>query len=979
MPEKIYLKQISDVEWEIPREGKMNVPTRVFASVKMLQKMQQDRTLEQGRNVACLPGIYKYAIVLPDGHEGYGFPIGGVAALDYEKGGISPGGIGYDINCFHPEVTISMGCGAWLKIKDLENIWDRTKIKFSDQNFNLKNTNLNLFMKREENGYLYEITTKTGHKIKVTGDHPILTKGGMKEAKDLSLNDITFIHSFKGVEYEEPSDEIILTKKQFEEVLEKLGVTSKGSARKQVLNFIDSLNILPLRYNSEQLPYLLKLIGFIFGDGVISVSKTKQVSFYAKSEDLQEIKNDIEALGFSTQNIFQRKRNHKIKTRYGIREFSFSETSLMKKSAAFAALLIALGCPYGSKTHKEYRVPKWIFNAPLWQKRLFLAAFFGAELSSPKTMNKYNFYEYQLNMSKLESLKDNAIDFLNDIRLMLLEFGVESRAPVIVEGYRYEGVKGGTIGLRLQIPVNPQNHLNFLEKINYEYNKEKRRKACLAANYIKLKEKVVEERENVRANARKMHGQKISSNQIIEELGSVYASESFIQKSLFAKHEGARVAFNFMSFEEYCQQYAVGEDGLAWSEIEEIKKIPYTGYVYDVTINDENHDLIANNFIVSNCGVRLLATNLGKEEIYPKIKPLLDSLFRHVPAGLGSSNIKISREQLDDVLDRGAKWALENGYGTEDDLMLSEEEGSMSGASAAAVSDVAKKRGHNQIATLGSGNHFLEVQYVDEIFDKEKARAFGISKEGQVTVMIHCGSRGLGHQVCSDYLREMERAFPEILAALPDRELIYAPASHKLCQKYFSAMAAAANFAWCNRHIIAHQARLAFSEIFPGAELKPIYDVAHNICKIEEHEVNGELKKVYMHRKGGTRAFCAGRKEIPSRYRSIGQPVLIPGSMGTASHILVGTEKSMKIAFGSTAHGSGREMSRHEALRRWRGEALKNELEAKKIFIKSASWKGIAEEAPLAYKDIEEVVDVSHKAGLSSKVARLKPIGVVKG
>ncbi|MFP4558437.1 MAG: RtcB family protein [Archaeoglobaceae archaeon] len=380
-----------------------------------------------------------------------------------------------------------------------------------------------------------------------------------------------------------------------------------------------------------------------------------------------------------------------------------------------------------------------------------------------------------------------------------------------------------------------------------------------------------------------------------------------------------------------------------------------------------------------NCGVRLLSTNLKKEEIYPQIKELLESLFQHVPAGLGSSNITVTDEMLDDILNKGAEWAVENGYGNEEDLEHCEEEGIMTTADASKVSEKAKKRGRKQLATLGSGNHFLEVQYVDEIFDKGAARAFGLIEEDQVTVMIHCGSRGLGHQVCSDYLRLMERTFPDIVAMLPDRELIYAPANHKVCEDYLKAMSAAANFAWCNRHTIGHQVRHAFSKIYPDSELKTVYDVAHNIAKIEEHKVNDETKKVYMHRKGATRAFGPENPEIPKAYWGVGQPIIIPGSMGTASYVLVGTEQGMEMTFGSTAHGAGRAMSRHEAMKQYRGEIVKKELEERKIFVRSASWKGVAEEAPGAYKDIEEVVEVSHKAGIGRKVARLKPIGVVKG
>ncbi|MBU2523124.1 MAG: RtcB family protein [Nanoarchaeota archaeon] len=972
------LKKISEYVYELPKEGKMLVPGRIFASEELMKKIEEE-AIKQVAHVAELPGILKYSLAMPDLHTGYGFGIGGVAALDFEKGGISPGGIGYDINCTHPEVTISMKHGTWLRIKDIEEKWNDVKLKFSNQRFDLKETNLNLFMKREEKGFLYKITSKTGHEIKVTGDHPIFTKGGMKEAKNLSLNDDIAIHSFEGIEYEEPSSEIILTREDFEKTLEKIGITSKGNAQKQVMNFIDKLNILPLRYNSKQLPYLIKLIGFILGDGVISVSKIKQASFYAKTEDLEEIKKDIEELGFATQNIFKRNRNHKIKTYYGTKEFSFEETSLHKKSAAFAAILISLGCPYGSKTHQEYGVPKWILKAPLWQKRLFLAAFFGAELSSPKTMNKYNFYEPQLNMNKAENLKENAIDFLNDIRHLLSEFEVKSSFPVEVNGYKYEGKRGNTVGLRLKMLNNPENLLNFFEKISYEYNKEKQKKACLAANYIRLKKKVVQERTVIRAEAREKHKQNVPMAQITSKLESEYAAQQFIRHSIWSDYGGVKVAFNFMSFDEYCQKYSLGNDGLAWGEIEEIKKLPYEGLVYDVTMNDENHNFIANSFIVSNCGVRLLSTNLDKKEIYPKIRGLLDSLLKHVPAGLGSSNIRISREELDKVLENGAEWAVKNNYGNRDDLEFCEENGNMKGADAKKVSNEAKNRGFKQLATLGSGNHFLEIQYVDEIFDEKVAKTFGITKKGQVMVMIHCGSRGLGHQVCSDYLREMERQLPEIVAKLPDRELIYAPANHKLCKDYFSAMTAAANFAWCNRHIIGHQTRQAFSEIFPKSKLETVYDVAHNISKIEEHEVDGKMRRVYMHRKGATRAFGPGRKEIPKEYRKVGQPIILPGSMGTASYLLVGTQKAEEISFASTAHGAGREMSRHEALRKYTGEGIKKDLESRNIFIKSASWKGIAEEAPGAYKDIEEVAEVSHQLGIGNKVARLKPIGVIKG
>jgi tRNA-splicing ligase RtcB len=287
-----------------------------------------------------------------------------------------------------------------------------------------------------------------------------------------------------------------------------------------------------------------------------------------------------------------------------------------------------------------------------------------------------------------------------------------------------------------------------------------------------------------------------------------------------------------------------------------------------------------------------------------------------------------------------------------------------------------------QLGSLGSGNHFIEIQKVDKIYDKDIAKVFGL-EEGQTTVMIHTGSRGLGHQTCSDYLRKMEKEFHDIIQKLPDRELVYAPAGSKLAEQYFSAMSCAANYAWCNRQMIVHWVREAFQQVFKqdpeklGMDI--IYDVAHNISKIEEHIIDKKKRKVYMHRKGATRAFPPNHPEIPQDYRKVGQPVLIPGSMGTASYVLVGTERGMKETFGSTAHGAGRVMSRHAALKQFRGEKVKKELQSKGIYVRSASWKGIAEEAPGVYKDIDEVAKVSHEAGIGNLVARLIPVGVVKG
>jgi len=380
-----------------------------------------------------------------------------------------------------------------------------------------------------------------------------------------------------------------------------------------------------------------------------------------------------------------------------------------------------------------------------------------------------------------------------------------------------------------------------------------------------------------------------------------------------------------------------------------------------------------------NCGVRILRTNWDYNQIMSKRKELLEQIFKDVPAGVGKAGItKLSKEVLMEILKKGSEWAAENGYGSKEDLKRTEENGRMKEAEPRHVSSRALARGMPQLGTLGSGNHFLEIQKVDKIYNPEIAKVFGIEKEGQVTVMIHCGSRGLGHQLASDYIKLMEDKFG--YANLPDRELVNAPLSSEMGQQYFSAMACAVNYAFANRQMIMHWTRDVFNKVMGTSDgMDLIYDVCHNIAKFEEHEVDGEKMKVCVHRKGATRSFGPGREEIPEIYRKIGQPVLIPGSMGTASYLLVGTKEAEKLSWGSTAHGAGRVMSRHEALRRHSGEDVKRELEAKNIEIKSTSWNGVAEEAPDAYKDIDEVVRVSHSLGLGKMVVRLVPIGVMKG
>jgi len=386
-----------------------------------------------------------------------------------------------------------------------------------------------------------------------------------------------------------------------------------------------------------------------------------------------------------------------------------------------------------------------------------------------------------------------------------------------------------------------------------------------------------------------------------------------------------------------------------------------------------------------NCGVRLLSTNLSESDVRPFLASLTNAIFKNIPSGLGScrKDFRLNIHELEHLVTEGVTWAVEKGFGRPEDIKHCEEEGCMEGANPDKISSKAKQRGLPQSGTLGSGNHFLEIGKVDKIFDKKVAKTFGITNEGQVTVLIHCGSRGFGHQVCSDYLRVMERAIQKYNISIPDRELACAPATSNEAQDYYQAMACAVNYAFVNRQVITHWVRQSFEEVLKRSAdnlgLNLIYDVAHNIAKGEEHTIDGKRIKVWTHRKGATRSFPPGHMDIPADYRSVGQPVIIPGSMGTSSWLLAGTTKAMDVSFGSTAHGAGRMMSRSAAKRRFWGGEVKQALESRGIIVRSASSIVLAEEADLAYKDVNRVVDVSDKIGIATRVARMVPMGVIKG
>jgi len=960
------IKKISKNIWEIPKQGKMNVPGRIFASDKLIEKLKEDKTLEQIKNVAQLPGILNASLAMPDAHQGYGFSIGGVAAFDVNKGIISPGGVGYDINCLGKDSKILTELGYTKEIRDFEN--QRGELKILDKK-NIKETNagISLFLKKFSEKII-EIETESGIKISATGDHPFYSKQGMIEVEKIKEGEKVLMYPFEGVEYEMPKRILLVSEKDIDSL--DRSMTSKLQIKKK----LKSLGLLPLYSDNSKIPYLIKIIGFIMGDGSISIGKKAQIGFYGEKEDLELIKKDLHKIGFSSS-LYSRNREHKIKTQYKEYEFSREETSLKNSSMALARLLKMLGTPTGNKAKKDYEVPSWIINSVKWHKRLFLASLFGAELSSPKTMtnNKFNLYGLIYSLNKKNSL--HGINFVNQLSVLLEEFEVKS---VLIK-FRKDTVNGNeSTRIRLMIYPDSKNLINFFSKINYEYNSKKRMLANAAIIWLKQKEKVLELREQILIKSREMKSQGFSKSKIIEELSNKYVNRYFIDKAIYQNdyaRTGTRIAYCFISFNEFVEKNCY-KGGFVWDKIVSKKEKPYKDLVYDFTINNKNHNFISNGFVVSNCSIRLLKTNLTKKDIIAKQKEVVEALFRKIPSGVGrGSKFQITRKEFDKLLERGAKYMVEKGFGVKEDYLHTEEGGCLDGADPSKVSGRAIKRGVGQVGTLGAGNHFLEVQYVDEIFDKKIAKTFGLEKD-QVTIMVHCGSRGLGHQVASDYIKKMEEEYG--FKDLPDRELINAPIKSQLGKDYFGAMACAANFAFANKQLITHWIREEMKYLFPKIKIDVVYDVCHNIAKFEKHNINGKVKEVCLHRKGATRSFGPDREEVPKMYKKIGLPVIIPGSMGTSSYLLVGTRKAEELTFGSTAHGAGRVSSRGEALRNISGQEVKERLGKKGIEVKSGNFKTLASEAPEVYKDIDEVVRVIDELGICKKVAQLKPLTVIK-
>ncbi|MGH7965342.1 MAG: RtcB family protein, partial [Candidatus Binatia bacterium] len=534
----------------------------------------------------------------------------------------------------------------------------------------------------------------------------------------------------------------------------------------------------------------------------------------------------------------------------------------------------------------------------------------------------------------------------------------------------------------------PDSLLALYTRIGFEYNHNRRAEGAVVAAYQAYKRAAWDERRELMAEIlrlRVMLG--LGAKRIASRLAGQPINLRFIERTIYGGSERtARVPENFLSYAEFRLRATAGleESGLVWEQIRQIRPRTDVKEVYDITVNHPDHNFVADGFVVHNCGVRLVSTNLQAAEIQAKLPALADALFVTIPCGVGAEGAipRLTKAEEKKLTIEGARWAIARGFGRAEDAEHTEEHGCLAGADPDVLSEEALSRGLNQIGTLGSGNHFLEVDRIEEIYDAKVASALGLSL-GQVAIIIHSGSRGLGHQTCEDAVKVMGKAMEKYHITVPDRQLACAPISSPEGQRYLAAMACAANYAWVNRQVmmgLAEQAFLAALQISPrDLGMRLIYDVCHNIAKPETHEVEGVQRKVWVHRKGATRAFGPGHPAIPAQLRPLGQPVLIPGDMGRYSFLLVGTERAMRETFGSTCHGAGRMMSRAQAKKVSRGRNLDEELWKEGVIARYRGKGTFAEEMPYAYKDVADVVNVVDQAGISKKVVKLKPLAVIKG
>jgi len=855
------LEHVEENVYEIPQDDEMNAPGRVYASEALLEEIRDDKTLEQIRNVATLPGIVKHSIVLPDGHQGYGFPIGGVAAFDAEDGIISPGGIGYDINCLTGDTEVSLEFGRRRRIDALgEDFADERAVVAEDGD---TASEIRLFTEDEDT--VYEVETEAGDTVRATADHPFLTPDGMTELAELDAKDEVFVRPFVGIEDEKPEEFVVLDPSDFED------------EDPQLVAALNDRDLLPLRSTDREFAVLLKLLGYHIGDG--SYNNHGETTFYGDEEALHEIQDDIRELGFTPSRVYSRHREHEVDGN----EFETTEHSVKSAANSFQQLLVRLGSPKGTKTESDFKLPPYFDRLTGWQKALFLSTLFGAEMSAPAPQTGKCLYSPTFSHNRAPEHADAGEEFVRGLKRALGELGVETN--------RLESFETGSGNVRFRFGVKNDSDslVRFFTRIGYRYAPEKRRDAAVAAQYLKRKEREIEGRAEAEREAIAMYDGGAS---LADTKEAVDINDRFVERSVYGGRDTEpRPSEMFPDYDGFRERTEV-RDGYRVktrvASVEEVGERP----VYDIGVTHDAHRFVADGFVVSNCGVRLLQTNLKYDDIRGKEETLVNSLYDAVPCGLGKGGyLDVDEDDLRGILERGVEWMRDNGHATDEDLRRCEENGRLPGVSEK-VPQEAIDRGVNQVGSLGSGNHFLEVQRVADVFDDSAADAFGIEEE-TVVVMIHSGSRGLGHQTCTEYLRRFEKTYPEMVDNLVDRELVYAPIADEIAQDYRDAMYAAANFAWANRQAMTQAVRHTLDSVFGGVDTRLVYDVCHNIAKEETHEVDGEERDLIVHRKGATRAFPKGREEVPDVYADVGQPVLIPGKYG---YVLVRSPRRRGVA-----------------------------------------------------------------------------------
>ncbi len=928
--------------YELPADTiqEQRVPVILYLSPKLFELLEEE-AVRQAANAATLPGVEKAVYVMPDVHVGYGFPVGGVMATDTEGGIISPGSVGYDINCLPEGTEILSEYGYRFRIEEFKG---ENLVGVSDKLTPKSVQPVLLFKKKDKK--LLRIRTRLGYEISLTPDHPVLTSEGMKEARFIGIGDKVAVYPFRGIEYEEPKRFLILE------------TTGNPSYDRE----LSKRGLLPLYSDSDKLPVLLKLIGYATGDGNLGRGR---INLYGSKEALSVIAEDIRRLGFSACGIYTRRKRIQLRGKI----YTMEENSLYIPSKSLTSMFQRLGVPFGKKTTQNFEVPCWIFKLPKWMKRLYLAALFGAEMNKPMTFNGYNFINLTFSMSKHPQYANSGRRFVEQIKKMLNELGVRTQE---IESFK----EGKSLRFRLSVSMEEENLIRFLEGISYEYSPYKEGLSRLAAAYLRYKRTVKEERRIKAKQASFLKASGMSVNEIARALN---INKRFVERSIYEGRSSVRVGKSALTFEKWVKENTKG--GIVWDTVEEIGELPYNGWVYDFTVREKEHNFVAQSFVVSNCGVRLIATELSAKEVVPHIKGIMGQMLKNVPAGVGSTgDIRLSKKQMREVLVKGAKWALEQGFGFEEDVEHIESFGALPQADPDSAYEEAYERGSDELGTVGSGNHFVELQVVEEVYDEEKAQALGV-REGQVLIMVHSGSRGFGHQVCIDYLKVALDSSQKYGIELPDPQLACVPFNSEEGQSYFKAMCCAANYAFANRQILGFKAadtlRRYLGLRWEDLGYRLVYDHAHNIAKVEKHRIGNKLKEVIVHRKGATRAFPPYNPEVPPAYRDVGQPVIIPGDMGRASYLLTGQDSSMGMSFGTACHGAGRLMSRRKAKKFVKERGLEKVISGLTVVARGRGT--IMEEIPQAYKDVSEVVEVVSGLGIAVKVARLKPIGTLKG